>query len=46
MNFLCEDVYFSDVENTWETDSVEKPKSINGTLLIFGKVAVPQKVNE
>ena len=34
-------MYFSDVEKTGETDSVEKPKSINGTL--FGKVTVPNK---
>ena len=34
-------VYFSDVEQTGETDFVEKPKSIYGTP--FGKVAVPKK---
>ena len=34
-------MYFSDVEKTGETDSVENPKSINGTP--FRKVAVPKK---
>ena len=42
INFLCaQQVYFSDVEKTGETDSVENPKSIHGTP--FGKVAVPKK---
>ena len=45
INFVCvQQVYFSDVEKTAETDFVEKRKSIYGTP--FGKVAVPQKVNE
>ena len=42
INFLCvQQMYFSDVKKTGETDFVEKPKSIRGTP--FGKGVVPKK---
>ena len=41
-NIVCvQQVYFSDVENTGETDSVENPKSIHGNP--FGKAVVPKE---